>query len=550
MILRHSLILSRRLALLNQSIGVRLGLSFSLILVLLVFISIMAFQGVSKLGHSVHSFVEDDVTHVLRVSELKIEAQSAALSLLQIISNSDRDSRTKLYGVMDSHLRKLDAHIEALSTLIPKQNSLSDVTQARKRYGVAFGETVDLVEQDANEAIMHFNQHTGPALTVLLDNISDVLQQLHMDMREHESDVMGESQTRLTMVTLLSVLAFMLAGLLAYLTSNSIVKPLKGLVAYANRISSGDFTGKADIVRKDEIGDVFNAFNTINSELGHLISTVKHTVDKLNVSAQKLFSPVNTVVTGSKSQNTKANSIDSLVQGFVDNSSHSVMAAQDAKVHATHARDLASVGSKLITEASTEFSSISQKINESSEAVNTLRQRALMVRDMVESIKSIADQTNLLALNAAIEAARAGEQGRGFAVVADEVRNLAGRTSQSTAEINEMIDAIDVETGNAVNTIGAGRDELIRGVQLITDMVAPLIELKQGAQSSLEQLEGVELNIIKQATDSGHIQQDIQDINHVTQENRGAINDVSVATESVKGVAEELRQKISHFKTA
>ncbi len=533
----------------NLPIKARLTVCFAIILILLISISVIAYLGMTRLSQSSETFVEQDVSEVLFASDINIKAQAAALSLLQILPNKDRSARIALYKEMDGHNKELTELVSALQQQDPEgmDTLVSDIVQHRQAYQTAFLDTVDLVELDADAAIQHFNQHTKPALDMLLADIQALLQkkQTHMQSRHDESE--GHSTQLLTLMAILSVIAIVLGGLLATITSHSIVPPLRNAVEIAKKIANGNFSNTAPHNRKDEIGELLDAFQEITQDLGSLISSIKTSAINVEDSAGHLNEPVEQVVKASNHQTSAATQINELIYGFVEENAQAAHTASEAKHQAELARDLASEGSQRITSASVEFSSIAETINRSADSVEGLRHQAISVRDMVTSIKDIAEQTNLLALNAAIEAARAGEQGRGFAVVADEVRNLATRTAQATTEINEVIDAIDVGTQQAVEQIGTGRQEMEAGVQLIEDMVAPLKQLKTGAQASLEQLELLTEAVNKQAQDSEKIGENIKTIGALAEENRTAVTSVSQFTQGLKSVSATLSEQVKRF---
>lgn len=533
----------------NLSIKSRLTLSFTIILILLIIVSLLAFTGMTRLSKSSESFVERDVSEVLFASEINIEAQAAALSLLQILPNKDRNARIALYKEMDQHSAKVTELVNALKEQDPEgmDNLVSNIVKHRKDYQAAFLDTVDLVELDANEAIQHFNKHTKPALDRLLSDIKELLTQKHAHMQTKHEETETHSSQLLTLMAILSLVAIILGIILAALTSKSIVSPLNEAVLAARRISSGDFSQTAMTTRKDEIGALLHAFQGITNELGSLIASIKHSSESVEDSASHLNEPVQAVVAASNNQSQAATEITTLIHNFIDENAQAANTASEAKHQAELARDLASEGCRRITSASQEFGKIADTINRSADSVEGLRQQAVSVREMVTSIKEIAEQTNLLALNAAIEAARAGEQGRGFAVVADEVRNLASRTAQATTEINDIIDAIDGSTQLAVEQIGAGRQEMEAGVQLIEDMVEPLMELKSGSQASLEQLELLSEAIIKQAQDSQLIGQNIREIGELAKENCTEVNSVSGYTLTLKEVSSNLGEQVRRF---
>jgi len=363
---------------------------------------------------------------------------------------------------------------------------------------------------------------------------------------QQEKTKSGNNRARAFVLGILFV-SLGLGLFLAVVTSRSIVGPLRAAVQGASKIAGGDFRQGHSERRNDEIGDLMVAFNGIGGNLGAIIASIKESSSYVEKSAKNLEKPVDQVVQSSFDQNNGLNRIDEAIAGFAQQNDNAARTAAEAKEQAESARDLATNGQVLISKASTEFQSIYQTIDESVAAVDKVRERATSVRDMISTVRSIADQTNLLALNAAIEAARAGESGRGFSVVADEVRSLANRTSEATAEINDVIDAIDSETQAAVEKIGDGKKEMENGVRMISDMVEPLTQLNTGAQSSLVQLEALESAVVHQADESRKVEAEVKIIGDLASRNCAAVEIVSNSTRELKQVSEKLGDQVKQF---
>ena len=536
----------------NLRIGIRLGLSFGLILALLLIITLVAFSRMAELSKASERFVQEDVTSVLLGSDINVEAQAAAMRLLQLLSTVERDDRVALYTEMDSHNNKLDALIEALGKHYEGKDyaELTTVIERRSDYRDMFSETVDLIEYDAEVAAAQFQEDTRPALDALLQAIEQLVnkqqQMMQMDLQLSQKN----SDHAINILIGLSVAALLLGAVLAVVVSRGIVEPVHEAVAVAQRIASGDLRLPPVSRRKDEIGDLSTAFYSMCEGLGRLISAIRDSSEQVHDSASSVVEPVRNVQTGSSQQSEAVSRIGQGINSFAQGSQQATVTAKEARHQAELARDLSVEGRQLIERATTEFDKISGTISHSASAVEELRERAVSVRNLVTTVREIADQTNLLALNAAIEAARAGESGRGFSVVADEVRNLAGRTGQVTSEINEVIDAIDRETQVAVERISNGRSEMNQGVELIGSMVEPLSELNEGAQASLEQLKMLEDTIEQQSVESAAIESEVNRIDEMASDNQQSVQRMSETTQDLGDLSKDLSSRVQEFRLA
>lgn len=355
------------------------------------------------------------------------------------------------------------------------------------------------------------------------------------------------NEKAVTIVISLSVSALVLVALLAALVSRSIVGPLRKTVSIAQKIASGDLRQPSTVRYKDEIGDLENAFEMMCRDLNQLISSIQVSADEITVSTGSLRVPVRNVESGSERQHQAVTRIERSVADFANDSDRAVRAAADSKEQAEKAMNLAREGKGLVDKTTAEFDIISTTISKSASVVESLRDHAVSVSDLVKSVREIAEQTNLLALNAAIEAARAGESGRGFSVVADEVRNLAGRASRATSEIDEVIESIVSETKTAADQIGQGRKEMEEGVTLLQQLVQPLNDLSAGAQVSFEQLGALERAVSDQSNGSNKIILEVEQIAAMANDNSQAVGLVTGATNSLNELSNNLASQTKKF---
>ncbi|GAB3526925.1 methyl-accepting chemotaxis protein [Photobacterium alginatilyticum] len=533
----------------NLRIGQRLGVSFLLILTLLFVISGVAIERMKSSSAASKQFIEHDVQRVTLSSEMNIEAQAAALRLLQILSTSDWDKRVQLYREMDTHLAQLDNIINRFAEV--KTTGLNEkfdqLLASKAAYRKAFLASVELVEIEPEQAAGHFSEQTQPALAAFLNAIEALSMQQQMLMMEEQTIVEQEGEQAQQWVMVLSATALILGIILAFVVSRSIVKPIRGVVEAVRRLASGDLRHPSLPQGRDEISDITHALTETCSNLDQLIMAIHHSSDKVSTAAETIQHPVIQIQTGSNTQELAVERISNTINTFSDESVQVAATAEEAKKQAQQGHDLALDGQQRINLVTKEFDKIASAISHSATSVETLQESAASVRQLVTTVREIAEQTNLLALNAAIEAARAGESGRGFSVVADEVRNLATRTGTATVEINNVIDKIDRETNEAVTSMVEGRSEMERGVSMVTDMVKPLSELSAGAKLSLSQLEELEEIAAKQANDSINIKSEIERIDDIARDNKHLVNHLAQTTDTLSRQSSDLIEQVSKF---
>ncbi|WP_407317016.1 methyl-accepting chemotaxis protein [Pseudomonas sp. nanlin1] len=206
------------------------------------------------------------------------------------------------------------------------------------------------------------------------------------------------------------------------------------------------------------------------------------------------------------------------------------------------------IGRSSMEEASSSLQQIAGSLSSTADVINTLGQRSQEIGGIVSVITSIAEQTNLLALNAAIEAARAGEQGRGFAVVADEVRSLASRTRQATDEISGMINNIQQETGKAIQTMQAGNALMQDGLSRNAKVAAALAQIDEQSRSAGQQFAAINTATQEQSSTATLLSANLQSIAMANSEQREVVSNLAQTARELDGLAGELRQEVNRFR--
>lgn len=324
-------------------------------------------------------------------------------------------------------------------------------------------------------------------------------------------------------------------------------RPLEAAVEVAKRVAEGNFTSRIEIRNRDEIGNLMHAFAQMQMHLANTIRDVRTTVTSVAGDAEQLRASAQTVAAGSQEQSDAAASMAASVEQMSASIDMIAQHAEDAKGISRESEAVSRDSSGTIQQAVAAMTRISETVKNASGTVETLGREINSVSTIAGVIKDIADQTNLLALNAAIEAARAGEQGRGFAVVADEVRKLAERTTKSTHEITEMIARIQAGADDAVVNMNRGADEVHDGVQLAAMADQAIHRIRQGAARVLTAIEGISDAIREQSVASTTVAKGLETIAQMTESNNAEAHNTACASKALQSLAGELHDNVARF---
>jgi methyl-accepting chemotaxis protein len=367
-------------------------------------------------------------------------------------------------------------------------------------------------------------------------------------VKTSEENVNGSVSTANTQIWITIIVSLIIAGGIAFVTVRAITVPLAKVNKLLNIAASGNLTHKLDQTSHDEFGELAKNCNNLIDSLTGLISGIRNRAEQLAAASEET-SAVTTETTNSiQDQKSQIAQVATATTEMHSTSQMVTQSAEDTLSQIKHADSEAQNVRAISMENKSTIEVLSNDVQQAADVINKLHQDSASIGGILDVIRGVADQTNLLALNAAIEAARAGEQGRGFAVVADEVRTLASRTQESTQEINAMIEVLQAGAEKAVSVMNQGKEQTTvcvaqtekatQALDLITDAVHKAHDVSsQIEQSAREQ------NVVSQ-----EISERLESIVGIAEETSVGAQQTSESSHEVARLAEELQQSIQQFK--
>ncbi len=511
------------------------------------------------------------VTQEMIASELEEEASEISRNKINLLGslrhNFDSmvaEFRAYLFSRSDSQLSNIKLYLGEVD------NDLSTMSSE-------YGETLTFEQEEGmeqlNKTLDEYKSHLQKVIEIqgsdkwrvdqylirtelrpLLDSVKQDLDGMVQAQQDITSQTGAELEALVSstqgFVLILSVIGILAGILIAWLTTTMIICPLRTAVKAMSEISEGDgdLTRRLDVNGKDEIGQLAVAFNTFASKIHTLVVEVSSSTTQLAAASEELSLITHDTTTGVVSQQndidqvaTAINELSATVQEVNNNAQSAASAADQASVHT---RD----GSKVVKTSISGIGNLAQEIEQASQVIHKLEQDTDAIGEVLAVIRGIADQTNLLALNAAIEAARAGEQGRGFAVVADEVRTLASRTQESTQEIQTTIEQLQAGARNAVQAMNTSRDMAETSVDQASQTGKALDDITTAVSTINDMNTQIASASNEQSLVTEEINQNVVNITQVAEQTANSAEQIDTSSRELAHLSAQLQTLVGQFK--
>ncbi|WP_394144901.1 CHASE3 domain-containing protein [Vibrio atypicus] len=441
---------------------------------------------------------------------------------------SDNPAQVKLLGEMKTTINEWQTDV-----VEPMIQLRTDIGDAKSMNDIA-----ELVGEERGK--VYFDKFRG--------QIADFIAMEDNLMVKRQAAATGAAESTENTLIIVSITAIILGSIISLVVLKAINEPVREVARGLELLAKGDLTASVKVDSKDELGLMAASFNQAVEKTNYAMSQVLSTTDEV-VEGSNSISQANSGMTQElQLQSDKVAQISASIEEMAVSIQEVATKSADATASAQSAGVTANEGGEIVNSTITGMNSINEAVAASSSSVAELGKRGAEIGEIINVINDIAEQTNLLALNAAIEAARAGEAGRGFAVVADEVRALADRTTTATQEIGQSIEAIQSETQHAVDRMEVGTNHVHEGLGLAKEAGNSLGEIVSGAQEVAGMIDSIAAAAEQQSLASSEVAKNVESVSEASLSATDQANNAAASARVLADKAESLKQLVNQFR--
>ncbi|WP_172194180.1 methyl-accepting chemotaxis protein [Saccharibacillus qingshengii] len=564
----------------KNSIQIKLLSGFMGVIVLLVIVSLVSLSNLNGMGQQAKEVNTKWMPSVTLLGTLNGDISDIERLVLNLIVENRSNNFVSILGDYTALLEKIDLERTQYQALIRSDEEQQLYDQFSTEYDAFVAALPSLIQAAQNNQVENSREIHREVYGRWETANTTIMKLIELDNQQASgktSEAVDKSEAATLVVVVLGTIAIILAVLVALLLGRMIATPLKRVQKAAERIAAGDLTGEEIQVRgRDEIGALASSFNVMTLSLRELIESVAASSELVAASSEELTASaeqnklaseqiaatVQETAAGTIRQVDIAETSSQAMQEMSIGADQIAIRAQTVSSSAAEAAHKSESGNEAIRQAIGQMDSIRDSVASMSSVVKELGTRSEEIGMITNDITAISSQTNLLALNAAIEAARAGEAGRGFAVVADEVRKLAEQSSESAKRITELVSLIQSDTSSAIEAAEANDREVYKGIEMVSaagDAFENILEAVGKVAGDIEEVSaGAEqmsastteiLHYVQQSsTIAGEASSGMTEVSAATQQQLASMEEIASSSSSLSETAEQLHANVSRFK--
>jgi methyl-accepting chemotaxis protein len=537
----------------NLKIGTKLFIGFGIGSLLLI---VCSSTGMFALTYSAGHLADVQAVDTVRsdVSSILTYAASISDAIKALALTDDAAERQKLLDGIGEIRKAYKAKLEAIAKNAGTAEGKKLFSKLQEGLGTGKATNQKMIESamkgDRTAFIEIYKNEGKFAFERVRDAGKDLDGYYNTLAATHTDEAVRSGKEAKLILLVFSVVALVVRFIISFFFSAAITRPIRSCVDIANRVSDGDLNVSIESSGKDETALLMRAMHNMVSHMKETIGALSRASMEVSSAAAELHMTSHGMVTGAEEVVAQSNSAATAGEEMAATSSDIANSCHMTAQNADSANKAALEGAQVVKRSIAAMETIADRVKSAARTVDSLGGRSEQIGEIIGTIEDIADQTNLLALNAAIEAARAGEQGRGFAVVADEVRALAERTTKATREIGEMIKTIQNETRAAVSAMDDGVSEVEKGTGEVAKSGQALEAILEQIGAVTQQANQIATAAEEQTATTSEISQNMQRITEIVQHSAHGAKETDLAASQLTKLAEELQRIVGRFRLA
>lgn len=533
-----------------KSVRMKILTGFIIIMILVLGMGVLTYLGIKDNNAKTAEITETQLPLLNADTDLNQNISAISSLIRGYVLEDDEAIKEELQDTIKEG-DKIEEHIQKIS-----QNSKIDhILEKKQEWEDLIEQTIDANEKGDKKAAREYLEEARP---ISLDVIND-MDELTVEKKENVDRIGKEalSKANATVIFNLVIVAVVIVAsvFIALFTARSIVNPIQLVMTRMKALSEGDLTNESlETNLQDEVGELIKTTNYMSDTLRNLLTNIQkvsgyltnqsealsQSAEEVNSGTEQIATTMEELASGAETQANSATDLTQNMSSFTTLIAEANSNGEQIETQSNHVLTMTGEGSQLMGSSSKQMEIINQIVKESVDKMAALNKQSEEISNLVQVIQSISDQTNLLALNAAIEAARAGEHGKGFAVVADEVRKLAEQVSFSVNDITGIVENIQSETSMVSDSLEKGFQEVTSGTEQINTTEATFNEIYEDVTQMVTSIQTISRNLAEIVAGSEEMGQSIEDIAAISEEAAAGVEQTAASAQQASSSVEEV----------